>query len=260
MSIAVQPASKLVEQGFARYDLAAELGVSDSDENLLALLAEYDDLPPDPYAPGTRRYRRYARGMILPWSGEFTWIPDTRIGEGGERLNGYYQGDHNPEYVGVVRALPALRESALSNPLLRDVVRFDFEQTRWNEVDSAWPLHVGVHLIKLMVDEDGVEAVSSPNELHQDGEPFVFAHLMYRRNAVGGRNMIATPRWRGRQPDDVPADEVLADFELAHTLESYGVTDVRCSHYVGPICKGPASEPGERAVILTDFTPMTQRI
>ncbi|MGW6056033.1 2OG-Fe dioxygenase family protein [Streptomyces sp. NPDC055189] len=249
----------LVEHGFARWDLAKIFGITESDPAFQNLRAEFVDLPPDPYATEAGRNRRYARGIFLPWSREFSWIPDTHFGDEGW-MNGYWQADHNPEYVGVLRKLPAMSEAARNNPIIREIVDFDFEQTRWSRSDLAFPLHVGVHLIKLAVDDDGNEAISSPNELHQDGEPFVFAHLVYRSNVDGGLNVIAPPQYRGKQPADVPADEVLAEFELTKPLESYGVTDEKVSHYVSPIKRGAGTEPGERAVILTDFTPMRQHI
>ncbi|MCP9985360.1 2OG-Fe dioxygenase family protein [Streptomyces sudanensis] len=251
--------STLVQHGFARYDLAEEFGITESDEAFRSLRAEFLDLPPDPYAPEVGRNRRYARGVFLPWSREFDWIPDTHLGERG-RMNGYYQADHNPEYVGVVRELPAMSETARNNPIIREILSFDFAQTRWSRDDAAFPLHVGVHLIKLAVDDPRHEAISSPNELHQDGEPFVFAHLVYRRNVVGGVNVIAPPKYRGKLPSDVPDGEALAEFELTRPLESYGVTDEKVSHYVSPIRRGTAAETGERAVVLVDFTPMRQHI
>jgi hypothetical protein len=251
--------SQLVENGFARYDLVAHFDLAEGDERLRRLSSSFEDLPVDPYAPGTGRYRRFARAMILPWTGEFTWIPPGS-GQRGEPAHDYFQGDHNPEYVGVVRTLPAIAENVLANPLLTDIVKFDFAQTRWGPVDSRWPLHVDVHLIKLLVKTDDEEAISSPNELHQDGEPFVFTHLVQRRNAVGGGNVIATPEHRGKLPHDVPSGDLLAEFELVNQLESYGVTDHMTSHYVAPIRKGRRNAPGERSVILTDFTPMRQSL
>ncbi|MFF5480065.1 2OG-Fe dioxygenase family protein [Streptomyces sp. NPDC012935] len=251
--------SELSKNGFAKWNLADVFGISESDSNYQALAGEYDNLPEDPYAAGSGRYRRYARGLYLPWSKEFSWIPATED-QSRDGMNGYYQGNHNPEYVGVVRNLPAISERARNNQLLLDIIDFDFQQTRWNDVDAVWPLHVGVHLIKLSIDEDGGEAVSSPNELHQDGEPFVFAHLMYRRNAEGGDNVIAPPKYRGMQPHQVPDDEVMASFELTRPLEAYGITDKLVSHYVGPIRKSDGEGPGERAILLTDFVPMRQLI
>jgi hypothetical protein len=249
----------LVENGFARWDLAEEFGITESDASFRSLRAEFVDLPPDPYATEEGRNRRYARGVFLPWSRQFSWIPDTHLGEHGW-MNGYWQADHNPDYVGVVRKLPAMSESARNNPIIHEILSFDYAQTRWSRDDAAFPLHVGVHLIKLAVDDPGHEAISSPNELHQDGEPFVFAHLVYRRNVVGGSNMIAPPKYRGMMPEDVPDGEALAEFELTRPLESYGVTDEKVSHYVAPIRRGAGPETGERAVILVDFTPMRQHI
>lgn len=248
----------LCTAGFQRWDLMQELDVPDLQRHYDDLVAEFADLPPDPYAAQSGRYRRYARGMYLPWSGDFAWIPSGR-GESVAEKNGYFQGSHNPEYVDVVRELPAIRDSALRNPLLTALVGFDYAQTRWNADDRLWPVHVGVHLIKLSVDDEGV-AVSSPNELHQDGEPFVFAHLIYRSNATGGHNVIATPAHRGRQPEEVPAADRLAEFELVDPLESYAIHDHLVSHYVGPVRRDTPGRPGERAVILTDFVPMRQSI
>ncbi|MEK8143104.1 hypothetical protein NKH18_15590 [Streptomyces sp. M10(2022)] len=40
----------LVENGFARWDLAEEFGITESDASFQSLRAEFVDLPPDPYA------------------------------------------------------------------------------------------------------------------------------------------------------------------------------------------------------------------
>lgn len=248
----------LCTDGFQRWNLTHDLDLDDLDRHYADLVTEFEDLPQDPYLSEPGRYRRYARGMYLPWTNSFSWIPATP-GQSVDGMNGYYQGAHNPEFVNVVRELPAIKQSALENPLLQSIIAFDYEQTQWGEADSCWPIHVGVHLIKLSVD-DGGEAVSSPNELHQDGEPFVFAHLMYRRNARGGGNVVALPRHRGRQPDEVPPADVIAEFELSRPLESYGIHDHLVSHYVAPVRQDSDSAPGERAVILTDFVPMRQSI
>jgi hypothetical protein len=79
-------------------------------------------------------------------------------------------------------------------------------------------VHVGVHLIKLRIAEAGEEAFSSPNELHQDGEPFVFAHLVFRHNAEGGKNLIAPTKYRGAQPSDVPPEDRISEFVLTEPL------------------------------------------
>jgi hypothetical protein len=251
--------SKLFGVAYAKYDLAAHFGVSEDNANYQALKEAFADLPVDPYARDAGRYRRFARGFFLPWSGEFNWFPAAK-GQSSERLNGYYQGNYNPEYPEAVRYWSAVDETVLKNKLLIDIITFDFQQTHWNDDDSVWPLHVGVHLMKLSTIDGHTEAYSSPNELHQDGEPFVFAHLVYRHNAEGGYNLIAPPNYRGKQPEDVPASDRLAEFELIKPLESYAVTDHLATHYVAPIRKGRAPGPGERAVITVDISPMRQRM
>ncbi|MFJ3600923.1 2OG-Fe dioxygenase family protein [Streptomyces sp. NPDC090126] len=251
--------STLSRQGWDRWNLGTEFGIDETGSDYRALRAAYDDLPEDPYAVGSGRYRRYARGVFLPWSREFFFMPATES-QAREGMNGYYQGDNNPEYVNVTRNLPAISEEVCRNKLLLDMIQFDFSQTRWSEDDAVWPLYVGVHLIKLHIEEDDREAVSSPNELHQDGEPYVFAHLIYRDNAEGGANLIATPEYRGKQPDDVPPADRLAEFQMENPLEAYAITDHLVSHYVGPIRKGDAGRPGERAILLADWVPMRHRI
>ncbi|WP_227870270.1 2OG-Fe dioxygenase family protein [Streptomyces otsuchiensis] len=251
--------SELAKNGYDRWDLLQHFGLTETDENYRALRAAYEDLPIDPYAPDSGRHRRYARGVFLPWSREFFWMPASRS-HALEGMNGYYQGDNNPEYVNVVRSLPAISQEVCDNPLLLDMIQFDFEQTRWSEDDAVWPLYVGIHLIKLRIEDEDGEAVSSPNELHQDGEPYVFAHMIYRENAEGGNNVIATPAHRGKQPEEVPAHDILAEFDMRTPLEAYGITDHLVSHYVAPIRKGSEPGPGERAILLADWVPMRHRI
>ena len=91
------------------------------------------------------------------------------------------------------------------------------------------PIIVGVHFIKTAVRDFLVGANSeltghsqptekypvsktTPNSFHQDGHKFSFVHLVQRRNAIGGENVIAAHarRYSGLQPDDVPAEDVLA--------------------------------------------------
>ncbi|MGH4007887.1 MAG: 2OG-Fe dioxygenase family protein [Pseudonocardiaceae bacterium] len=255
----IKTLSSLSEIGFERYELADLLDVSETDQRFRELLVEFSDLPPDPYAAESLRYRRYGRGILTPWSRNFTWIPPM-LNEWGEWISEYYQGDHNPEYSNASRKFSSITKATMDNPLLTEIIMFDFDQTWWPDHDSSSPLHVGVHLVKLSVQRDDQVAISSPNELHQDGEPYTFAHLIYRDNAVGGRNTIAPPRCAGMLPEELSPQLLLADFELTKPLESYGVSDAKVSHYVSPIRKGAAPGPGKRAVLLIDFTPMKPRI
>src|SRR5437763_2836614 len=136
--------ASLSVDGYGLWDLQACFGITEEDGSYKALRAAFEDLPADEYAPGSGRYRRYARGIFLPWARDFTWMPATES-QAREGMNGYYQGDNNPEYVGMTRELPAISESVCRNQLLLEMIQFDFSQTRWSEDDSVWPLYVGVH-------------------------------------------------------------------------------------------------------------------
>ncbi|GAA1982113.1 2OG-Fe dioxygenase family protein [Amycolatopsis minnesotensis] len=251
--------SGLQQLGYERYDLAAQLGVSALDEGFHTLALEFDNLPVDPYAESSGRFRRFGRGVLLPWSGEFDWMPETAADASSDAVNRYQQGTHNPEYADQVRQLPSLTEAIKNSSLLAELIRFDFARTSWHDEDRCWPIHVGVHLIKLSVAGPGARAAATPDMLHQDGEPYTFAHLIYRCNASGGENVIAAAQCAGKSPDDVPEDSVLARFTLSRPLDSYGVKDDMVSHYVAPVTAGPGPGPSERAILLIDFTPMTQR-
>ena len=73
-------------------------------------------------------------------------------------------------------------------------------------------------------------AVSSPDVLHQDGEPFTFVHLVRRDNAVGATTAVAIPDVAGKKPEDVDPATIHTQFELLQPLESYGVLASKVAH------------------------------
>ena len=261
-SVVSRSDADLSEKGFARYrheDILAGIDEHDTDGLFEQIRQFFTDLPADPYAAGCNRYRGYGRALVVPWERSLTWLPtilDPQLGPVTE----YYQGDHNPEYRGERRRFFAIPAEVQENPLLRDIILFDVDQTLWLEHLNNGPLHVGVHFVKLAVDTPDDEAVSSPNVLHQDGEPFTFAHLISRDNVVGGVNVIAPPRCAGLLPEEVTSDLVLAEFTLENPLESYAVHDPKVSHYVSPVRRGNQRRRGERGVLLVDVTPYVPRI
>lgn len=245
--------SELKEKGFEYYHLGKIFQYEGLEEDLQQLQEAFLDLPPDEYAPHLHRYRRYARAVIMPRSYHIEWLPETIID--GKPYHEYFQGSFNPEYKNEYRRFPSLTKDVLNNRLLKEILLFDFKQTFWTKEDALMPIHAGVHFVKLYVENEGEVAVSSPANLHQDGEPFTFAHLMKRRNVKGGMNAIGTPAVRGKMPEEVPEEEIMTTFYLTEPLESYGVYDPLVTHYVGSVTKGEEKGSGERSMILIDFQP-----
>ncbi|SFE80026.1 2OG-Fe dioxygenase family protein [Alteribacillus iranensis] len=245
--------SQLRKTGFAYYHLGELIQYEGVEKDLEQLQNAFDDLPPDEYAPHLNRRRRYARAVIMPGSHRVEWLPETIID--GQDYYEYFQGSFNPEYTGEYRRFPALTKETRANRLLEEIIRFDFKETFWMKEDALMPIHAGIHFVKLYVKEEGDVAVSSPNNLHQDGEPFTFAHLIRRRNINGGINAIASPKHRGKMLEDMAENEVMTTFYLEEALESYGVYDPLVAHYVGEVTKGNEEGSGERSAILIDFQP-----
>jgi hypothetical protein len=255
-------ATELSEAGFARYgaeDFRKRVAEYDADRLLEELQGQFVGMPSDPYAPNANRYRRYGRAVYVPWSGNLTWLPPVQDAELGEATE-YFQGDFNPEFRGARRRFPAVPAEARANELLRQIILFDAEQALWLDELRDGPVHIGIHFLTLRVEEAGERAVPSPDFLHQDGERFTFAHLINRDNVVGGVNVIAPPRCAGMKPEEISPDLRQAEFTLESPLDSYAVYDEKVSHYVSPVCRGDEPRPGERAILLIDFTPYIPHI
>src|SRR6266540_3696198 len=234
--LTTEAANCLRADGYCRFRL------DDAGGGLERLQAAVDDLPADPYAPSANRYRRYSSGVLLPWCRRIEWMP-VRLGPHGP-YSEYYQGDYNPEYLSMVRRMVPFEEGLLHDPFLTEIVWHDFDLTFWNEAQLIRPFVAGVHLVKLLASRSGDRAVSSPDHLHQEGEPFTFVHLVKRQNAAGVATTIGVPGCAGRKPEEVDPASILQQFALREPLESYGVHDPRVSHYVSALERGPQARPG----------------
>lgn len=243
--------SELKNKGYAIYDYMDALEYEGIEEDYKELLDYFEDLPVDDYAPELNRYRRYSRALVLPASKNIEWLPN--VVRDGREYAAYFQGRFNPEHPGSYREFHAIDPHILENTLLKKIIMADYEETFWGEEDMIMPIHVGVHFVKLEVEKEGDRAVSSPDCLHQDGEPFTFAHLIERKNVKGGLNAVGVPSVSGKQPEEVDEADLHEVFELNRPLETYGVEDSSVSHYVGPVMKGEADGPAVRSVILIDY-------
>lgn len=254
MSNALLKEKKALEVfGYKKFQLT-DLPVENFNLDLLKLTEEFDRLPIDTYSLGSHRYRRYSRAIIHPWDNHFEWLPN-HYDENGQAQSLYFQGSFNSEYLKEHRAFPSLSEDIKDNELLKEIIKYDYNETFWKTYDTLLPIHVGVHFVKYMVKEDHQESVASPNNMHQDGEPFTFVHLVTYKNVIGGTSTVATTSCAGLKREEVDENLILDEFDLKYPLDSYGVCDQKVSHYVKGVKKGKESRPAERGVLLIDFTP-----
>jgi hypothetical protein len=254
ISLTTSAAQSLQTDGYCRFTLPDGPATSGSGSGLARLQTAVDTLPADPYAPSANRYRRYSNGILLPWCRQVEWMPNLHGDHGA--YSEYYQADFNPEYRSMVRRMVPFEDELKSDPFLNDIIWHDFDLTFWDESQLIRPFVVGVHLVKLLVRHASDVAVSSPDVLHQDGEPFTFVHLVKRDNAAGVMTSVALPSSAGRKPEEVDPATIHEQFSLEQPLESYGVHDPRVSHYVSALERGHDDRPGVRAALLTDFTPL----
>lgn len=235
-----------------------------------ALKSSFAHLPLDRHSSDGNRFRRYSQFIALPWRHTFELLPPVWDARRGEEVTEYFQDtSYNPTDGGQSRTFAALAPSQRQNPFLTWLLEYDLRQIPWTVKELHKPLLVGVHQVK-HVASTGRAAASSPDCLHQDGEPFTFVHLIERSaNVVGGINTIAPTCYKNRQPSDVPPHDILAQFTLTNFLDSFVVADARVCHHVSAIDVMPAPEDaahrrggnsGVRSVLLIDFTPLVPRI
>ncbi|EIW58012.1 uncharacterized protein TRAVEDRAFT_49029 [Trametes versicolor FP-101664 SS1] len=228
-----------------------------------SLHAHFDTLPSDPHAPASAaRFRQYSRAVVLPFEDKprVYWSPGHF--KDGQDITYYNQGVFNPEHNSERRAMPSIPES-MHHELLEKLILTDVALCDWSVDELRHPIIVGVHFIKTAPTEEHPVSKTTPNSLHQDGHKFSFVHLVQRRNAIGGENVIAAQggRYSGLQPSEVPAEDVLARFYLESPLDTWAAYDAKCSHYAGPVMQEvPGPEPSERSVIICDIEPMVAAV
>jgi len=245
--------NSLNSAGFTRFDISL-----DCQKELNLLRCELDNLEVDKHDPASNRQRAYSSGIILPWSGDFFPIPSSKTVAGEKSF--YYQGNFNPEYANKPREFNSISNELINSNLLKNLVATDYSLTEWSTHEHNMPLYVGIHLVKLSVDEDHHESIASPNHLHQDGEKYTFAHLIDRINVIGGENFISNVQNAGKLPSQLGKSELMAEFVIDKPLQSYGVCDPLVSHHVNGVKLGDKGPTGFRSVVLIDFCSTSKNI
>ncbi|WP_142279507.1 2OG-Fe dioxygenase family protein [Mycobacterium arosiense] len=214
----------------------------------------FANLREDPYAPGSGRYRSYSRMVYLPWRDSLEWVPE--IERDGNAYAPYDQGRFNGEFQNV-RYFPGVAQMIRSSTFLEGLIKRDLQVLSGAEAFKYWPVYVGVHLIRLLVQSGNRKAGTTPDYLHQDGGTgmFTFVHMMGLSNTAGGETMVATPGCVGMSPLEVSDDEQLAYFKLASPLDWYAVNDQAVSHHAAPIRADDVARPASRDIVLLGISP-----
>lgn len=213
-------------------------------------------LLPDPYDLTGMRKRSYAR---------FIWIAETGALEPAGRnfdsadqpVTGYSQGSSvQSEFGNMQRVFPAIRESVASSPLLRSIVHADGSLAVLSgALSSSLAYLVGIHFIKLQPGPSA-PAVITPDEIHRDGEPVTFAHLIERSNCNGGENFVTSLDTVGKRPADLSEQDIFSQFTLLEPGDSFVVDDRKVAHYVSPVSRIAPDQLGHRTIMLVDFCPL----
>ena len=209
--------------------------------------------PLDGHCANGNRYRRYGVFILHPWSGMLESIPPVWDADQNERVARYLQSARiNPEHGGKARAFAPLTTTQRTNLFLRSTIMRCFRSIPWS--DLSQPVIVGVHVIQLIAHRDA-PAVSSPDALHRDGEPWTWAFLLDRRGVIGGENTIAMPDAANKHPSEVSDRDIIDRFTLRKPFEGWVVDDRKVSHYVSPVSVDSKHVTGWRTILLIDFTP-----
>jgi hypothetical protein len=218
------------------------------------LIQSFNDLPADPNDESGMRKRRYGRYLYFPSADMLFEQPPVEAHDGQLKVEYIQPLSKNSVDGGKRRLFTPLHPVTRSNRALRDLIRADYKALPARSEWRNMPVTVGVHQVKIEP-RWGEPGVSSPNCLHQDGEPFTFVHLARKHNITGGLNYVAVPEAAGYRPENIEWDVIHARFTLERPLDTFVVDDQRVSHHVEEVYPIFPNEAAERSVFLIDFTP-----
>lgn len=213
-------------------------------------------LLPDPYDLTGTRKRSYARFVWVAETGAL--VPVGRNFDSADQPVTSYSQDAvvQTEFGNVLRVFPGMRESIASSPILRSIVQADGAMAIQSGVlFPSLAYLVGIHIIKLQPNASE-PAVITPDEIHRDGEPVTFAHLIERSNCHGGENFITSLDAVGKRPGDVAPENIYSRLTLFEPGDSFVVDDKRVGHYVSPVARVAPNQSGHRTIMLVDFCPL----
>ncbi|KAI9088779.1 2OG-Fe dioxygenase-domain-containing protein [Phlyctochytrium arcticum] len=249
-----------------RFNPRQNLGLSEDqvEQDLQQLRWEFANLSTDIWVPSDwSRFRGYSRAVVLPWESPLRvrYLPPYLDSNGNEQVP-YNQGPFNQDCNNVRRWYDPITAETRQLALLNRMILADVALCDWSEDELRHPILVGIHFVKTAPNPDWPVGINTPNALHQDGHKFSFVHMVQRVNAAGGDNIVAAVQHGNKHPDDIPQEDILANFLLEEPLDSFAVYDERCTHFAGAVRQAQPGhdKPSERSVFILDVEPMVAAV
>ncbi|MEU6169609.1 2OG-Fe dioxygenase family protein [Streptomyces tanashiensis] len=200
-----------------------------------ALADEWNRLEPDRYLKdgATFRERRYAR---------FRYLPRTRAVQLLTH-RAYFQSTEANRYAGGIhREVAPVTRTSVANPLLGELIRFDFSRFPVDEEALDHPWEVACHQFRTRATAREA-GEPTPEGIHRDEIDFGAIHLMDRVNTRGGDSRVHSE-----------TGDVIAEFRLEDPLDTMFWSDRDVLHSVSPTAPVDPGRPATRDILILGFT------
>lgn len=155
----------------------------------------------------------------------------------------YFQSKTANSYAGgIERELAPLTDEFVANPLLRELIFYDYESfpTTADQDDDWWL--IACHLFRI-IGKPTERGEPTPEGVHRDEIDFGAMHLMRRQNVLGGYSRI-------HFEDKTIKSEVV----MREHLDTLYWDDRKILHSVTPITPENISEQAIRDILILGFT------
>lgn len=199
------------------------------------LAAEWDRLGPDNYLKNNARFRerRYGRFLYIPRERNFRLLAHQP----------YFQSETANRYAGGIhRVVEPVTEAAVKNPLMRELVEFDFDHFPVEDERLDHPWLVACHQFRIIARPEEI-GEPTPEGVHRDEIDFGAIHLMSRTNADGGISSV--------YDND---ERLTAQFQLQGPMDTMFWADRKVLHSVSPITVVDHSAPAVRDILILGYT------
>ena len=228
--------SELQDQYFSILKAKDIIYSSELESSRNQLYSEWENLELDQYLQSGDRFRYRRFGLFELNSNRNQITPACHAA--------YHQSKKINRYAGGIdRKFQSLSTAALNNQFLLELMWFDYSLLPSASKKTVNDWVVDVHQIRII----GMERDSgkpTPEGIHQDGEQFVFTHLIDLHNAHGGESRIYNHE-----------GSLLIRHSLENPLDTLVLWDSYVLHDVSDIKPLTQGMPARRDVLLMGFDP-----